>query len=285
MKINIILNASARNPAHAYKARRIKEEIEMLGANAEIIKNINLAFLKENKALAAIGGKCVYLDKDKAAAYLLEKAGCRLYNRARAIELCDDKMLTHAALCVSGVNMPVTVPAPLCYYADSPITEEFVSCTEERLGYPFVVKQNRGSFGAEVELIKNREEFLLAENKLRLTPHFYQQFIAPGGEDVRCIVIGGKFVCAMKRKSTGDFRANIELGGRGERFEADEELVEMCELAAKTLGLDYCGVDVLLSRDDKKYLCEVNSNALFSEAERVCAVNIAKKFAELIISE
>ena len=136
-----------------------------------------------------------------------------------------------------------------------------------------------------MELIKNREEFLLAENKLRLTPHFYQQFIAPGGEDVRCIVIGGKFVCAMKRKSTGDFRANIELGGRGERFEADEELVEMCELAAKTLGLDYCGVDVLLSRDDKKYLCEVNSNALFSEAERVCAVNIAKKFAELIISE
>ncbi len=285
MKVNIILNAYFRNPSQKYKAERIREELEKLGTEVCIVRNTGLVCIKDGVAQTAINGKCVFLDKDKAAAYLLEKAGCRLYNSARAIELCDDKMLTHAALCGSDILMPATVPAPLTYYSEAPIPEEFINSVENLLRYPFVAKQCRGSFGAEVELLKNRKEFLNAEKRLRLTQHFYQQFIAPGGEDVRCIVIGGRFVCAMKRKNEKDFRSNIELGGRGERYDADEELIKMSELAAQTLGLDYCGADILIGSDDKKYLCEVNSNAFFAEAERVCGINIAKKFAELIISE
>ena len=60
--------------------------------------------------------------------------------------------------------------------------------------------------------------------KNKLEAHFYQQFIGRGGEDIRVIVIGGKYVCSMKRSNKNDFRSNIELGGVGEKFVADNEL-------------------------------------------------------------
>ena len=89
----------------------------------------------------------------------------------------------------------------------------------------------------------------------------------------------------MKRKNANDFRSNIELGGKGERFDADENLIALCEKVANLLGLDYCGIDVLTDENGERYICEVNSNAFFAEAERVCGVNIAKKYAELIIAK
>ncbi|MDE6597868.1 MAG: hypothetical protein K2K60_04440, partial [Clostridia bacterium] len=64
---------------------------------------------------------------------------------------------------------------------------------------------------------------------------------------------------------------------------ADTPLKDLCEKVARILNLDYCGIDILLDNDGKRYVCEVNSNAFFAEAEKVCGVNIAKKYAQLII--
>ncbi len=58
----------------------------------------------------------------------------------------------------------------------------------------------------------------------------------------------------------------------------------MCEKTARILMLDYCDIDVLTDCNGKCYICEVNSNAFFAEAKRGCGINIAKKFAELIIA-
>ena len=106
-----------------------------------------------------------------------------------------------------------------------------------------------------------------------------------GGEDIRVIVIGGKYVCAMKRTNPDDFRSNIGLGGHGENFEADNALINLCERVAKILKLDYCGIDILTDDEGNRYVCEVNSNAFFAEAEKVCKVNIAKKFADMVIAK
>lgn len=285
MKVLIVLNAYQRTGSQTAKAERLKEELEKLGAEVKIVNNFRLADVKNGNSISPYACKCVFLDKDKSAAYLLEKAGCRLYNSARATELCDDKMLTHAALCGQGIAMPHTVYAPLCYYPDAPVPTEFLNGVVESLGFPLVAKLCYGSLGAGVYLIRSQEELYGFESRNKLQAHLYQQFISPAGTDVRCIVIGGKFVCAMKRTNDGDFRSNVELGGRGEKFTPDGEMIGMCEKAARVLGLDYCGIDILIDGNGKKYLCEVNSNAFFAEAERVCGVNIAKKFAELIISE
>lgn len=285
MKVLIVLNAYQRSGAQVSKAERLKCELEALGADVEITKNFRLADVEGANSVSQYACKCVFLDKDKAAAYLLEKAGCRLYNSARAMELCDDKMLTHAALCDEGIPMPHTIYAPLCYYPDAPLPEEFLKGVGSSLGYPLVAKLCYGSLGAGVFLITDYAALCEFEGKNKLLAHLYQQYITPAGTDVRCIVVGGKFLCAMKRVNSSDFRSNVELGGHGEKYEADAKLIDMCERAARALGLDYCGIDVLFGGDGERYVCEVNSNAFFAEAERVCGVNIAKKFAELIISE
>ena len=283
MRHIIVVNAYISNKSQINQAQRIAEELRLLGVDCEIIKNVNLAEIKGGNILAEKAEVCVFLDKDRAVARLLEKSGVKLFNCAEAIEICDDKLLTHIALANSGIPMPNTIYAPLCYYADAQIDEVLLKKVEG-LGYPLVAKTCFGSLGSGVHLINNYSELMAFENENKLVAHFYQEFIGKGGEDIRVIVIGGKFVCAMKRSNNFNFRSNIELGGHGERYEADSQLIELCEKTASVLKLDYCGIDVLTDNAGKRYICEVNSIAFFAEAERVCGVNIAKKYAELIIA-
>lgn len=285
MKYGIVVNAYIRNNSQITKANRLAAELKNLGAECEIIKNVNLAEIASGKVLSVKYDGVIFLDKDKAAARLLEKNGIKLSNSAKSIEVCDDKMLTHIELANSGIPMPDCIYAPLCYYEDAEISDGFLNGVIDKLGLPLVAKKCFGSLGAGVTLIKSFEELKQYENENKLYAHFYQRFIGKGGEDIRVIVIGGEYVCAMKRKNENDFRSNIELGGKGERYEADEKLIALCEKVAVLLGLDYCGIDVLTDENGERYICEVNSNAFFAEAERVCGVNIAKKYAELIIAK
>ena len=284
MKNIIVVNAYIKNASQIMQAERISEEMRKLGNQCEIVKNINLAEIKDGKTVADKVDCCVFLDKDKAAARLFEKCGIKLFNSANAIELCDNKMLTHIALADCGINMPDTVYSPLCYYKDAEISDEFLNGVVQKLGFPLVAKKCFGSLGSGVYLIHDKIEVRTFEENNKLCEHFYQKLIGRGGEDIRVIVIGGKFVCAMKRTNDFDFRSNVGLGGRGEKYEADENLINLCEKVSEILNLDYCGIDVLTDEAGNRYICEVNSNAFFAEAERVCGVNIAKKYAEFIIA-
>ena len=280
MKVLIVVNAYIKNKSQISQAERIAEELSALGATVEIKKNFNLARIDGNGVRADKYGFCVFLDKDKVAARLLEKSGIRLFNRAAAIEVCDDKMLTNIALAGAGFNIPDCFYAPLCYNADSAVNEEFLREVSQSLKFPLVAKTNYGSLGAGVSLIKSFEELVEYERKNLTLPHFYQRFIDCGrGEDTRVLVIGGKAVCAMKRRNDSDFRSNIEQGGRGEKCEL-RELAELCENIAAPLNLDYCGVDILTDKNGKNFVCEVNSNAFFAAAEMVCGVNIAREYAK-----
>ena len=283
MKCIIVVNAYINNKSQIAQAERINEELIQAGVESRIVKNIELAKIVDGKIEGNNYDFCVFLDKDKVAARLLEKLGIRLFNSANAIEVCDDKMLTHIALANNDIHMPDCVYAPLCYYEDAQISEELLSQTAQTLNFPLIAKRCYGSLGSGVFLINNYDELKAFENTNKMNAHFYQKFIGEGGEDIRVIVIGRKYVCAMKRKNAKDFRSNIELGGIGENYRADEELICLCEKVAQILQLDYCGIDILTDGRGKRYVCEVNSNAFFTAAENVCGVNIAKKYAEFMI--
>ena len=288
MKGIVLLNAYTKSAGANRQASRIAEELNALGVQTEM--RLNGAFdadiFSSRVRLAQKPDFVVYLDKDKYLSRLWEKEGVRLFNSADGVEVCDDKMLTYIALANGGVEIPDTLPAPLCYYPDARVREEYCRVVEERLGYPLVVKKSFGSWGMDVNLIQNFAELTKIAEEYKLFPHLYQKYIAAKrGEDTRVLVIGGKAVAAMRRCNDGDFRSNIELGGRGYPAEITKSYREISERAARLLSLDYCGIDLLEGEDGRPIVCEVNSNAFFNEAEKVTGVNIAGAYAAHIARE
>ena len=288
MKGIVLLNAYTKSAGANRQASRIAEELNALGVQTEM--RLNGAFdadiFSSRVRLAQKPDFVVYLDKDKYLSRLWEKEGVRLFNSADGVEVCDDKMLTYIALANGGVEIPDTLPAPLCYYPDARVREEYCRVVEERLGYPLVVKKSFGSWGMDVNLIQNCAELTKIAEEYKLFPHLYQKYIAAKrGEDTRVLVIGGKAVAAMRRRNDGDFRSNIELGGRGYPAEITKSYREISERAARLLSLDYCGIDLLEGEDGRPIVCEVNSNAFFNEAEKVTGVNIAGAYAAHIARE
>lgn len=283
MKGLIAVNGYFENASTLAQERELKAELGARGAACDVIKTNALGIgVRGGEAYADADGYdfCVFLDKDVTAARLLETTGLRLFNTAEAVRLCDDKMLTFAALCGKGINMPETISSPLMYGEnDDPA---FLDGVERRLGYPVVVKKIYGSMGRGVFLAKNRAELDALFVRLRMEPHLYQKFTGRGGEDYRVIVIGGRAVAAMKRVNENDFRSNIELGGEGTAVGFTEDLRFVAERAAASLGLDYAGVDIL-EENGKLFLCEVNSNAFFSGIERATGKNVAAIYAEHIV--
>lgn len=280
----ILVNAYIRAPGAFRQAERIREELSARGISARIEENGKFLCSVRGSRIELSGKPdfCVYLDKDKYLSRMLEKCGVRLFNSAEAVELCDDKMLTYIALADSGVRLPDTLAAPLCYYADARLRSGYVRTIGEKLGFPLIAKKSFGSWGMDVELIENEAQLADVCGRFRMQPHLYQEYVdSPRGEDYRVLVVGGKTVAVMKRTNRRDFRSNIECGGEGSAAQVPESFLRQAEKCAEILGLDYCGVDIL---DDHgaPVVCEVNSNAFFNEAEKVTGVNIAGAFAEHI---
>ena len=281
MKAVILINPYLAKESEFYQPNRLKEEFERFGVACDILPNVWRAEIRGgeiSETLSTTYEICVYLDKDKYTPRMLEKRGMRLFNRAEAVELCDDKMLTHIALSDCGIPMPRTVAAPLCYKNGARLGE-----FQTGLRFPIVVKECYGSFGEQVYLARDEGELSALRERLKYRPHLYQEFVeTSAGRDVRVICIGGKVIAAMKRTAENDFRSNIGLGGKGEPFALDEAGKELCEKVASRLGLDYCGIDLLFG-EEGFLVCEVNSNAFFGGIERVTGVNIARLYAEYMI--
>ena len=228
----------------------------------------------------------VYLDKDKYLSSLLEKCGFRLFNSHNTIRLCDDKGETHIALANSGIKMPKTLFPPLCYSQNADYLQSFIEYAESELNYPIIVKESFGSMAQGVFVAETQEELKEIAKKLKLKPHLFQQYMSKKvGVDVRVIVIGGKVVASMERVNENDFRSNIAVGGKGKKIELNGQFTALAEKCAKVINVDYCGVDILYGDNCEPVICEINSNAFYDGIEKVTGVNIAKAYAEYIISK
>lgn len=286
MKGFIFKNAYFDIEEYETQSQRIKQELNLLGVECDIVRNDYCSVWVDGEVKSIFDGYnfCVYLDKDKYALYAIEKLGIRTFNNFNAIEACDDKMTTFLQLSNNSIPMPKTIPGILCYTQSAEVEQSKAIKIEQQLGYPMIVKTCFGSRGNGVYLIEDRKQLLEKMQELKMTPHLFQQFIAESrGKDLRVIVIGGKVLGGMLRQSESDFRSNVALGGKATTFAVPQNVKDICEKCASVLGLDYCGIDVLLTNDNNAYICEVNSNAFFFGFEKATGLNVAKKYAEHIV--
>lgn len=225
---------------------------------------------------------CLFWDKDIPLGRFLESNGLRLFNSIDAIEKCDDKALTHIELSKYNIKMPRTIVAPMTY-DDSFENLDFFDAIINELGYPFVIKERKGSFGMQVYLVHNKMEFLNLIKEKSLKDFIIQEFIKTSiGRDVRINFVGDTFCAAMLRSSDNDFRANLSIGGKMEKYNPTKLELDVCSNVMRALKLDYAGIDLLFDENDIPYLCEVNSNAHFKNIYECTGINMAEKLMKHI---
>ncbi len=224
----------------------------------------------------------IFWDKDILLASRLEKLGLRLFNSSQSIEACDDKGQTAIALVEGGIRTPKTFLSPKAYPTFGCTDMSFLRKAEEELGYPMIIKENRGSFGQQVHLVQNANdaEELIASFKEH--PFIMQEYIKESaGRDVRINVVGGRVVASMYRYNDNDFRSNITNGGSMKSFTATKEQEDLAIAATKALGLDFAGVDVLFGKEGP-IICEVNSNPHFKTTLECTGINMAEHIIRYI---
>lgn len=264
---------------------RLKDSFERFGVALSISTNASI--------LHALDGDIdfpqkpdfvLFWDKDISLAKALETRGIRVFNSSSAIELCDNKAKMHLAL--KGLPMPKTVIAPMTFPNIGFTDTDFLNKVASLLGFPIVVKECFGSFGAQVYLAKDQNELLTLVKEHERVPLLFQELVTESsGRDVRINVVGDKVITAMLRENKfGDFRSNITLGGTALPYSPTDEECSLALLATKKLGLDFAGVDILFGKDGP-LLCEVNSNAHFKSTHDCTGVNLADFIAEHITNK
>ncbi len=206
-----------------------------------------------------------------------ETTGTFCVNGSEGITASRDKLHAHQILSRQKIGMPATA------FAASPKDTGNLIALVGRA--PLIVKLLESTQGKGVVLAETQKAAQSVIDAFRgLRANFLvQQFVKEaGGEDIRCLVVGGKVVASMKRRGAeGDFRSNLHQGGTAEPVRITREERDAATRAARAFKLGLAGVDLLRAADGPKVL-EVNSSPGFEGIERTSAKNVAGLLYELI---
>ncbi|MEK7264989.1 MAG: 30S ribosomal protein S6--L-glutamate ligase [Pseudomonadota bacterium] len=206
-----------------------------------------------------------------------EMMGVYPANESVAISRSRDKLRSLQLLARKGIGLPVTVFAHRTSNA-----EEVIKLVG---GPPVIIKLLEGTQGIGVilgETERAAESIIQAFGGVN-TNILVQEFIKEaGGEDIRCLVVGEKVVASMKRKGKeGEFRSNLHRGGSAENIKITSAERATAISAAKVMGLNVCGVDMLRSNHGPVVM-EVNSSPGLEGVETATGVDVAGLIIEFI---
>jgi ribosomal protein S6--L-glutamate ligase len=147
-------------------------------------------------------------------------------------------------------------------------------------GSPVVIKLIQGTQGRGVLLVPNLATAAAVFDKFRGAKRqaLVQEYVAEArGTDIRIIVVGNRCIAAMMRiASSGEFRANLHLGGTAEPISLDAPTEQLALAAVDAHGLSVAGVDIIQS-DRGPLLLEVNSSPGLEGIESVTRTDVASE--------
>jgi ribosomal protein S6--L-glutamate ligase len=198
-------------------------------------------------------------------------------NESVAISRSRDKLRAIQLLSRRGIGLPVTG------FANSPDdTEDLLNQVG---GAPVVIKLLEGTQGKGVVLAETRNAAESVIDAFRgLSANFLvQEFIKEaGGADLRCFVVGDKVVAAMMRQGAeGEFRSNLHRGGSAKVVKITPEERSTATRAARIMGLNMAGVDLLRSNHGPVVM-EVNSSPGLEGIEKATKKNVAGIIIEFV---
>jgi ribosomal protein S6--L-glutamate ligase len=280
----------ARNPG-LYSHQRLVEAAEARGHTIDIINTLRcyMNIASRRPAIYYNGEKLVGYDAviprigasvtfyGTAVLRQFEMMGVYPLNESVGIGRSRDKLRSMQLLARDGVGLPVTT-----FAHDPKQTEEVLELAG---GAPLVIKLLEGTQGLGVVLAdtdrsaKSVIEAFRATNTNILVQEFIKE---AGGSDIRAIVIGNKVVAAMKRTGAeGDFRSNLHRGGSAQVIKLSPEERSTAVRAAKAMGLNVCGVDMLRANHGPVVM-EVNSSPGLEGVEKATGLDIAGKIIEYL---
>ena len=206
-----------------------------------------------------------------------EMAGVWPLNESVAIGRSRDKLRSMQIFAKYGLGLPLTA-----YANDPKQAEEIIKAVN---GPPVVIKLLEGTQGIGVVLAETMSsaksviEAFRGANVNILVQEFIKE---AGGTDIRALVVGGKVIAAMKRTGAADdFRSNLHRGGSAQivKITPEERLTAL--RAAKHMGLNVCGVDMLRSNHGP-VIMEVNSSPGLEGIENATGKDVAGQIIEFI---
>ncbi len=276
-----------------YSTRRLKEEAKERGHTVKIIKYRDCyASIEQNNPTVSYKGKdldrfdavipriATYMTRYGAAIVRqLETQGVYTLSSSIAITRSRDKLRSLQLLAKAGVGIPKTI-----FSRNSTDIDDLI---EKIGGTPVIIKLARGVHGNGVVLAESKkaaksvlQAFYLSNDDG--TNILLQEYIRESaGTDIRAFVVGSRVVASMKRQSLDDeFRSNLHKGGSAVSIKLTEEERKMAIKAAKAMGLNIAGVDMMRSERGPLVL-EVNASPGFG-IEKITGRNVAQEIIEYV---
>jgi len=288
MKIAILSNGNGN-----YSTKRLVEEAIKRGHEVEVIKyrDCYASIEKNNPTVSYRGEDLGKFDAiiPRIAANMtrygtaivrqLEMQGLYTASSSIAINRSRDKLRSLQLLAKAGVGIPKTVV--------SRNTTDIDVLLEQLGDMPVIIKLARGTHGNGVVLAETKKAAKSVLQAFYLTNEdgtnvLLQEFVKESaGTDIRAFVVGGRVIASMQRQSLDDdFRSNLHKGGEGTIVKLTDEETKMAVKAAKAMGLNIAGVDLMRSERGPLIL-EVNASPGFG-IEKVTGRNVAGPIIEYV---
>jgi ribosomal protein S6--L-glutamate ligase len=280
----------ARNP-NLYSHKRLVEAAEQRGHEMKILNTLRCtmnitshrpSILYNGETLAGydsviprIGASITHYGL--AVLRQFEMMGVWPLNESVAVGRSRDKLRSMQIFAKHGLGLPVTA-----FAHDPKQTDEVLKIVG---GAPAVIKLLEGTQGIGVvlsETTNSAKSVIEAFRGLNVNI-LVQEFIKEAGSsDIRIFVVGGKVVAAMMRTGAeGDFRSNLHRGGTAKMVKITPEERSTAIRAAKVMGLNVAGVDILRSNHGP-VIMEVNSSPGLEGIEAATGKDVAGQIIEFI---
>jgi ribosomal protein S6--L-glutamate ligase len=248
--------------------------IDTLGCYMDITSTRPAVYYKNEKltgfeaVIPRIGASITFYGM--AVVRQFEIMGVYSLNESVAIGRARDKLRALQLLARAGLGLPITG------FAHSP--DDIKSLIKLVGGAPLVIKLLEGTQGKGVvlaETAKASESVIDAFRELDAN-FLLQEFVREaGGADIRCFVVGNRVVAAMMRQSKeGEFRSNLHRGGTATLVKLTPKERGTAVKAAKVMGLNVAGVDIMRGKDGPLVL-EVNSSPGLEGIENATGKDVA----------